>query len=161
MRQDRFLTGILIAIGVLAVLAVALFFLRQTRQEYSGDPTPEGVAHNYTLALQNGDYQRAYGYLASGPGKPEYARFRLDLANQRNQFADAAVEIQSAEIAGEDATVSITVLRGGGGLFNDITRDVQNASLKKEGQDWKIVQMPYPYWSFDWYQPTPKSVPAP
>ena len=64
MKQDRFLTGILIGIAVLVVIALAVFFLRQGSQSYISEDAPEGVVHNYVLAVLNDDYEKAYGYLA-------------------------------------------------------------------------------------------------
>jgi len=64
MKQDRFLLGILIFIGLLVIAALALFFIRQDSQVYVADDTPEGVTRNYALALQKQDFQRAYDYLA-------------------------------------------------------------------------------------------------
>ena len=49
MKQDRFLTGILIGIGVLIIAALAVFFTRKDSQTYVADDTPEGVVHNYVL----------------------------------------------------------------------------------------------------------------
>ena len=55
MKQDKFLTGILIGIGVLILLALGLFFTRQDKREYVADATPDGVVHNYVLAVLNKD----------------------------------------------------------------------------------------------------------
>ena len=49
MKQDKFLTGILIGVGALVVLALVLFFTRQDKRDYLPEDTPEGVAHNYVL----------------------------------------------------------------------------------------------------------------
>ena len=51
MKQDRFLTGILIGIGLLVVVALAVFFTRKDSQTYIPDTTPDGVVHNYVVAL--------------------------------------------------------------------------------------------------------------
>ena len=37
MKQDRFLIGILIGIGVLIVVALTIFFTRQNKQTYMSD----------------------------------------------------------------------------------------------------------------------------
>ena len=57
MKQDRFLIGILVGIGVLVVIALALFFTRRDQQEYVADDTPEGVVHNYALAVFREEYE--------------------------------------------------------------------------------------------------------
>ena len=58
MKQDRFLTGILIGIGVLIVIALAVFFTRKDSQTYVSEDAPEGVVHNYVLAVLNKDYPK-------------------------------------------------------------------------------------------------------
>ncbi len=64
MKQDRFLLGILIGIGVLIIAALVVFFIRKDSQTYVPDDVPEGVVHNYVVAVLNKDYEKAYGYLA-------------------------------------------------------------------------------------------------
>ncbi len=59
MKQDRFLTGILIGIAVLIVIALAFFFSRQNTQTYVSEDTTDGVVNNYVLALLNKDYPKA------------------------------------------------------------------------------------------------------
>ena len=76
MKQDRFLTGILIGIGVLIIAALAVFFVRKDSQTYVPDDVPEGVVHNYVVAVLNKDYEKAYGYLADLDNKPTYEEFR-------------------------------------------------------------------------------------
>ena len=70
MKQDKFLTGILIGVGMLVLLALVLFFTRQDKRDYLAEDAPEGVAHNYVLAVLNKDYEKAYGYLADLKYKP-------------------------------------------------------------------------------------------
>ena len=40
MKQDKFLTGILIGIGVLILLALGLFFTRQDKRDYMAGYKP-------------------------------------------------------------------------------------------------------------------------
>jgi len=163
-RQDRFLTAILIVIGLLVVAAVGLYFLRQDRADYLPGSTPEEVVHNYVLAVQNRDYPRAYTYLADTPTRPSVENFRQGLLNQRGDFSTAAVEIGSARIQGDEAEVDVAIVRANADLFGDLYRDQQVALLRREGDSWKIVQMAYPYWVWEWSpeNTTPaKPVPAP
>jgi hypothetical protein len=156
-RQDRFLTGILVAIGLLVVLALVLFFLRRGQASYLPGDTPEEVVHNYTLALQRGDFEQAYSYLADSETRPTPDQFRQSLLVQRTDLSSNAVEIGDALIDGDEAEVNITILRTGGGLFSDFYRDPQIAMLRREADSWKIVNLPYPYWVWEW---SPQSVPA-
>ncbi|HEX7555256.1 MAG TPA: hypothetical protein VF338_01435, partial [Leptolinea sp.] len=75
MKQDRFLVGILIGIGVLVIVALSLFFIRRGAFQYTDDTTPEGTIRNYMLALQKRDFEKAYSYLAEGEFKPDFNAF--------------------------------------------------------------------------------------
>src|ERR1700690_3007338 len=97
MKQDRFLIGILIGIGVLIVVALAIFFTRQNKQTYVSDSAPEGVVHNYVLALLNKDYGKAYGYLADLDNKPTFDQFHHAFATGQLNPSDAGVEIGTAD----------------------------------------------------------------
>ena len=61
--SDRFLMVIIIGIVLLAAGAFALTLSRH-EPAYQSDDTPEGVAHNYLLALLKEDFSLAYGYLS-------------------------------------------------------------------------------------------------
>jgi hypothetical protein len=102
MKQDRFLTGILIGIGVLVVVALVVFFTRQdTHNLHVSDDTPEGVVHNYVLAVLNKDYEKAYGYLADLEYKPTYEEFRRSFLNGYVRPDDSsAVDVGESEIDG-------------------------------------------------------------
>ena len=98
MKQDRFLTGILIGIGVLVVIAAGgIFYPLRIRKPISED-TPEGVVHNYVLAVLNKDYEKAYGYLADLDHKPTYEEFRDAFLKGTVNPGDAAVDIGASEI---------------------------------------------------------------
>ncbi|NTW11971.1 MAG: hypothetical protein HGA30_01525, partial [Anaerolineales bacterium] len=103
MKQDRFLTGILIGIGVLVVVALAVFFTRQDTQTYMAEDTPEGVVHNYVLAVLDKDYEKAYGYLADLEYKPTYEEFRRPFLNGYVNPNNTAVDIGESEIDGDEA----------------------------------------------------------
>jgi hypothetical protein len=161
MKQDRFLMGILIFIGVLVAAALALFFVRKDSQAYGAEDSPEGVIRNYVLALQNQDYPRAYSYLADKDGKPTYDAFhRVFLNGQFNP--STALQVGSIQyITSTESTVSVTVLFAGGGPFSQGWSTPDTASLVKHGGAWKLIYMPYNYWSYDWFQsPQPTALPA-
>jgi hypothetical protein len=152
MKKDRFLIGILVGIGVLAVLAIVLFALRQTKATYVADDNPAGVVQNYVLAIYKMDYPKAYGYLAEGQGKPDLAGFRQVFITQRFDLSNYGVQVGDVTINGEDASVSVTLINAGNGPFNDVNRNIQTVVLKQQSGAWKIDSMPYPYWDYSWYQ---------
>jgi hypothetical protein len=159
MKQDRFLLGILIFIGLLVIAALALFFIRQDTQVYIADGTPEGVIRNYALALQKQDFQRAYDYLADKDNKPTYDAFRRAFLTNQLDVSSNALQVGSVQYMNSDeATVSVTVLYAGGGPFTQSSSSTDTASLVQQGGSWKLSYMPYPFWAYDWYQPTPQPV---
>ena len=161
MKQDRFLLAILGGIGLLVVLALALFFIRQGKQAYQPDDSPMNVIQNYILALQKGDYQRAFRYLAEQEGKPTYIMFRDAFVNREIELAGTAVQFGSIDLNGDEASINLTMLHMGSSPFNEPYRDVQPANLIRHQGAWKILFAPYPFWG-GWSSPAPKSViPAP
>lgn len=153
MKQDKFLTGILIGIGALIVLALALFFMRRDGQsEYVADSTPEGVAHNYVLAVLNKDYQKAYSYLADLENKPTYEQFRQSFFNGTVNPGDAGVEVGAAEINGDEAFVTLSVYYSVNDPFASRYASEDRALLVNQDGAWKLSAMPFNFWGYDWYQ---------
>ncbi len=156
MKQDKFLTGILIGIGALVLLALGLFFMRQDgTREYIADANPEGVAHNYVLAVLNKDYQKAYGYLADLEHKPTYEQFRQSFFNGNVNPANIGVEVGAADINKDEATVTLAVYYSNSDPFSSRNANQERASLVKQNGAWKLSSMPYNFWSYDWYQKQP------
>lgn len=152
MKQDRFLIGILIGIAVLVIIALTLFLTRADNLEYVADDTPEGVVQNYVVALYKKDYERAYSYLSDDPYKPGYESFRdVFLLNYTNPD-NAGLEIGEVSINGQDAIVSLGIIYAPADPFSSGYRNTETAVLRLEGGQWKLRQMPYSYWSYDWYQ---------
>ena len=152
MKKDRFLLGILVGVGVLAVLAIVLFSLRQSQATYVADDNPRGVVQNYVLALYKMDYPRAYSYLAEGQAKPDLPRFRQTFTVQRFDLSNFGMQVTDVSINGDEAIVTVTLVNAANGPFNDVNRNIQNAVLRRQSGAWKIENMPYPYWDFSWYQ---------
>jgi hypothetical protein len=161
MKQDRFLVGILVGIGVLVVVALALFFTRQDKQEYVPDDTPEGVVRDYVLAIYKDDYEKAYGYLAEMDNKPTYNEFRQAFFSNYVNPSNTGLELGETKIVGEEAYVTVYLIYNPSGPFSNGGRSTDRAHLERQNGEWKLLQMPYNFWSYNWYQPTPEPVPAP
>jgi len=159
MRQDRFLTGILIGIAALVVIALGVFFLRQGSQSYISEDAPEGVVHNYVLAVLDHDYEKAYGYLADLDHKPTYEQFRDAFIKGVVNPNNSAVDIGSSEITDDTASVEVALIYNPSDPFSTGYRDVQRAVLVRQNGVWKLSSMPgYYFWDYNWYtqvEPTP------
>ncbi len=157
MKQDRFLTGILIGIGILIVAALVVFFTRQNQPSYSSQDTPDGVVHDYVLAILNKDYQKAYGYLADLNYKPTFAQFRQSFVVGKMNVGDAGIKVGTVSVTGDDATVEVSMVYAAGDPFSSGYSNVGTAQLVRQNGLWKISSMPtYNIWDYSWYQPGPK-----
>lgn len=152
MKQDKFLTGILLGIGGLVVLALVLFFTRQEKRDYIADDTPDGVVHNYVLAVLNKDYQKAYGYLAALDHKPTYEDFRQSFFNGMVNPVDAGVDIGAVNINADEAVVSLSIYYASNDPFSSRYASEERALLVKQNGNWKLNSMPYNFWDYNWYQ---------
>ena len=152
MKQDRFLTAILVGIAVLVMIALVVFFLRQNSQSYIPEETPEGVVHNYVLAVLNDDYEKAYGYLADLDHKPTYEQFRDAFLTGAVNPNNSAVDIGNSEINADTASVEVALIYNPSDPFSTGYRDVQRAVLVSQGGAWKLSSMPgYYFWDYNWY----------
>jgi hypothetical protein len=157
MKQDRFLVGILIGIGLLVVAALAVFFTRNDTQTYVSEDTPEGVTHNYVVAILNKDYEKAYTYLAELDNKPTYEQFRDAFIKGMVNPDNAAVDIGGSEITEDTASVEVAIVYNPTDPFSTGYRDVQRAVLVMQGGNWKLSSMPtYYFWDYSWYTEQPK-----
>lgn len=157
MKQDRFLTAILIGIGVLILVALAVFFTRPGTQTYVSDVSPEGVLHNYVLALLNKDYTKAYSYIADLDHKPTLNQFRQSFAIGRLDPSNGGIKIGTAVIMGDSATVDVSMVYTPNDPFSSGYSDTGSAQLVRQNGAWKISSMPtYNLWDSSWYLAPPK-----
>ena len=150
--QDRFLIAILGAIAVLVVAALVIFSIRKGQETYLNQDSPASVVHDYILALQDGDYQQAYTYLADASYKPDHLYFQQTLSNDQYSISTSQTQVGNEQIEGDQALVSVFLTQGSGGLFSQPYKNTQTASLIRQNGTWKITSAPYPYWGYDWYQ---------
>ena len=156
MKQDRFLIGILIFIGLLVIAAVTLFFVRNRTPTYGPENTPQGVLYNYAVALQLNDYERAYGYLADKDNKPTLDTFKQAFLTRQLDTTTTALQIGNVQtLQTNEVWINVTVQYAGSGVFNSGWSSTDRATLEKQNGAWKITYLPNPYWGYDWYQPTP------
>ena len=153
MKQDRFLLGILVFIALLVVAALVLFFIRPSSPAYLPEDTPEGVVNNFIQAIQEDDLERAYSYLADLEFKPTESAFSQALLTNLLYSEEYALQIEQVQVIDEDEVwVMLSVHYLAAGPFETGWSNQDHASLVRQEGKWKLTYMPYPYWSYDWYQ---------
>ena len=161
MKQvDRFLFAIIAGVVVLVVVALTIALTR-TPQGYLPDTTPDGVAHNYLLALKQRDSARAYGYLASDLAgyPPSVDDFVADIDSHYSwafNRESATISVGEARISGDRAVVTVSETRfAEGGLLNSGQyRSSFSMSLSRQGEDWRLVSAES-YWAACWSERRP------
>ncbi len=146
---DKFLIGIVAGIVLLIVVALVVTLTRP-EPRYQVEDTPEGVAHNYLLALQKEEYERAYGYLSPTlkgyPASPDkFAEHVQDDSRRFRLDTDTTLSIKSTTVTGSRATVTVCESRfHGGDLFDSSQYTyVFEMELGLEDDGWKIVDSDY------------------
>ena len=144
-QPDRMLTAIVVGIIVLVVAALAMVLLRPA-PTYRSDDSAEATAHNYLLALQQENYERAYTYLS--PQLAHYPQLFDDFVNQVGSFNPYGV-------SGGETTLTVVSSRGtdtarivlvqetyffGGGLF-DNGQSISSFEMRLDRQNgqWRLV----------------------
>ena len=152
---DKFLIGIVAAIVLLIVVALVVT-LTLPGLTYQAEDTPEGVAHNYLVALQKEEYERAYSYLSpSLDGYPASAEdFAEHVQHDSWRFRlnkDTTLSVESVKITGSLATVRVRESRFRSGDLFDTGQSTSffEMELQLEDGEWKIVDADY-YFSRCW-----------
>jgi len=148
MKQDKFLLTIVIGIGVIALAVVALTLARRSTA-YRTDETPEAIVHNYILAVQKKDYERAYALLADQPNKPDLETFQSDLLMNNSDIQRYVFRLETVDESSSTALVRVVQTQNS---MIDSYRNDELARLTKTPDGWRLTQMPYPLWGWSWYQ---------
>jgi hypothetical protein len=154
---DKFLVGIVAGIILLVGAVLVVAFLRPNQPAYQPDDTPEGVAHNYLLALQLNEYERAYEYLLPIlPGYPDSPdAFERDIEDHPWGFDhdsdNVSLAIESVEISGDKAQIVVRRTQFyRGGLFDSGQRgSTFDMTLRREASAWKVAESDR-YWASCW-----------
>ncbi|NUM47099.1 MAG: hypothetical protein HUU38_20555 [Anaerolineales bacterium] len=142
---DKFLIGIVATI-ILIVVAAFIVTLSRPEETYLAENSPENIVHNYLLALQQENFERAYTYLsAEVPGYPTSAwEFEREVQQNRWRFRleqDVSVSIEETKIRETYATVQILETRFYGPDLFDSGQSLSTfeMDLRLENGQWKIV----------------------
>jgi len=154
---DKFLIAIVAGVVLLVSVVLALALLRPNQPSYQPDDTPEGVAHNYLLALQLEDYERAYGYLSPTlPGYPDDAEtFERNVRDNRWSFGyhddDVSLAVEAVNVSGDKAKIVVRKIEFyRGGLFDSGQYSTTfDMTLRRDEGTWKVVDSDR-YWANCW-----------
>ena len=156
-ETDKFLIAIVAGVVLLVIAVFVIALLGPDQPAYQPDDNPEGVAHNYLLALQLEEYERAYGYLSPRlPGYPADAEaFERDVRNNRWSFGyyddDVSLAVEGVDVKGERAKVLVlkTEFYRGGPFDSGQSSSTFEMVLRNEDGAWKITGSDH-YWSGCW-----------
>jgi hypothetical protein len=156
-HTDRFLFGIVV--GSILLTAVSfVMLLRLPPPTYGEEGSPEGVVHNYLLALKHKDFERAYLYLdpklAGFPASAE--KFEQDIVGSSWSFSgvfetNISLEVLSSEQRSGTASVMVQEIKFyDRGLFsNEQTTSNFRVRLIKQDSTWRITSADS-YWYRCW-----------
>ncbi len=157
-KTDKLLIGIVSGI-ILLVIVAFVFALNKPRQTYQSDDSPEGVAFNYLFALQQDDYEKAYGYLSPSikgyPGTLDV--FIDDIKDNSWRFngldnSSTSLEVSSVNSTEQRADVKIKETQFyEGDLFGSgqYSSTFQMELRPDKNGDWKIMESD-DYWVWCW-----------
>ncbi len=158
-QNDKLLTGVIAGIIVIVVAAFVIA-LRQPPPDYTSGSAPDDVAHNYLLALQRGDYERAYAYLSpTVPGYPATLAQFVDeasgLVSPYGSNAATTETMQSTTVTGDRAVVDVrqTTFQEGG-LFESrqYDNDYRIRLERSSSSEWRISHSDV-FWDDCWDRP--------
>lgn len=133
-----------IGAGVLAlvVLGAAVVLLAGGRQPASFEPgTPEAAMQGYLAAWQDEDYEAAYGFFSDEiRAATSLEQYESQVRGFGDPFggSDTAVYIDKAEIAGQQATLYLTVEQSYGGIGGESYRSPREVRMVHQADGWKI-----------------------
>lgn len=157
MKEDKFLIGIIAGIVLLVIVAIVTVLLRAPEsEEYIADDTPAGIVHNYFLAIQRKDYEKAYSYLSDElESKPDFDKFIRDV-DGFGYSSQASLKIGETRLGDARSQVDVSIITyQQGGLFESSSYTNQGTAYLQatpDGAGWKLTEFPYPYWGYDWNQ---------
>jgi len=155
MKSDKLLVWIIVVIAFLSVGAVVMNSVREV-PHYKNENTPESVVHDFVLAIHNGDYEMAYGFVYS---EIQYQEFIEQSMNR--DYLEYGIMIDHSEIIDEEtAMVVYFVLHESRDLLGSSYSYTESATLKieEDGGGWKIAWM-YPYMMKYYGEEIPSRVP--
>ena len=150
--SNRLLLWFGAAIGALIALSILLVALTARQPPRLPLNTPEGTVQTYLLALNNGDYPKAFGYLSPQPQQGlTYDNWVSQLVNRRpNNVSSWKASLGSTTVTGNQAVVNVVIsVFAPGGPFSDPVRTNNvTFTLIRSRDGWLITSPTYVYWLY-------------
>ena len=153
--STKFLLGIVIGIVLLVIITFSVVMLRP-EPTYQDDTTPDGAAHNYLLAIQNKDYDRAFTYIPEKYRYPENADdMAIDIQKNSWEFdtdSDFSLAVESTRMNGDDkavVTMRKTTFYNNGLMGSSQYSNTFTVDMILENGMWKVSDGDS-YWSSCW-----------
>jgi hypothetical protein len=132
-------TGI---IGLLVLVTVLLVFLGGNKPvEMLAENSPAGTVQRYLMAIADGEYLEAYGYLSPRPEeKLTYENWQMSV-NPPSESPAYRVTLENSRTSGDDATVEVVVeaFRNGSLFDNPVSSNHVIFILSRIEGNWKIT----------------------
>lgn len=148
--SDRLLLFLLAGVGIVLLAGIVALLLVGSRKpaEFS-EGSPEKVVQQYLIALENGRWEEAYGYLSDSvkTDTPEGKNVKQDYERRVvRRESSTRIILERSEATGSDATVavSISTFRSTGPLDTSEFSQRIDFRLRLEGGQWKILSPSYP-----------------
>lgn len=138
-RPEAVLAGLVGAILVLAVLAVALAPGRGTVTYPQG--SPERALQSYLQAVIKGDTVAAFSYIAN---ESDCTQADMDSAYVLDV---SRVDMESVQTSGDRSTIRVRLEFDNGVVFGNTYGEEQTFRLVRESGDWKISGNAWPMYS--------------
>ena len=151
--SNRLLLWFGAVIGALIALSIILVAVTTNQPEkVLPENTPEGTVQRYLLALNEGDYQKAFGYLSPSPQERfNYDDWMRSLGSRPGGSSPSwKASLGTATVTGSEARVNIIIsVFAPGGPFSDPVRtNTVLFTLKRSGESWLITSPTYVYWLY-------------
>lgn len=152
--SNRWLIVFIAGIAVLVVATVALVLSARSGISLLPENTPEGVVQRFLMAIQDNNYEKAYGYLSLTDDKGAKIAYDQWLATKpypyRSSPSSWKATLGKTMVTGERATVEVTVdvFRPSGPFGNAVQSQQVLFQLIRSGESWLITSPSYLYWIY-------------
>ncbi|MBN1190130.1 MAG: hypothetical protein JXA46_10290 [Dehalococcoidales bacterium] len=151
----RWLIFFSVIIGVVAISTVFLVLLTKDDQVVLlPDNTPQGTVQRYLIAIQDQDYEEAYGYLSFEPSQniesyDAWLRMTGGIPQTTSQTVWKAT-LGTATRYDDSASVEVTIdtLRPGGPFSDPVRSQLIFFRLAEISGEWFITSPTYIYWIY-------------